>query len=90
VLDAVVRVTRNVSRSGRRFAVDVECEFFVDTFDLLFQKKQDLIVFNFMCEFDRIVTSVHYPEHPVDCVLLHNAEYIVDRSNPYFREDLQL
>jgi hypothetical protein len=79
-----------VSRSGRRLAVDIECEFFVDTFDLWVQKTQGLIVFNFMCEFDRIVSSVHYHEHPVDCVLLHYAEYIVDLSNPYFWEDLQL
>jgi hypothetical protein len=53
-----VRLNRNVSRSGRRLAVDIECEFFVDTFDLWVQKTQGLIVFNFMCEFDRIVSSV--------------------------------
>jgi hypothetical protein len=38
VLDAVVRLNRHVSISGRRFAVDVECEFFVDTFTLCVQK----------------------------------------------------
>jgi hypothetical protein len=58
VLDPVVRLNRNVSRSGHRFAVDVESKFFVDTFDLCVQKTQSLIVFNFMCEFDRIVTSL--------------------------------
>jgi hypothetical protein len=79
VLDAVVRLNQNVSRSDRRFAVDVECEFFVDTFDLCVQKTQGLIVFN----------SRRNHEHPVNCVLLHNAEYIVDVLNPYFREDLQ-
>jgi hypothetical protein len=74
VLDAVVRLNRNVSRSGRRFAIDVECEFFVDTSNLCVQKTQGLIVFNFMYDFDCIVTSVHCHEHhPVDCVLLHNG-----------------
>jgi hypothetical protein len=62
----VVRLNRNVSRIGCRFAVDVECEFFVDTFDLCVQQTQGLIVFNFMCEFDRIVTLVHYQEHLID------------------------
>jgi hypothetical protein len=58
--------------------------------DLCVQKTQVPIFFNFMCGFDHIVTSVHYHEHPVDCVLLHNAEYIVSASNPCFREDRQL
>jgi hypothetical protein len=61
-----VRLNRNVSRSGRRFAVDVECDFFVDTFDLCVEKTQGLTVFNFMCAFDRIVTSVHYHEYLFD------------------------
>jgi hypothetical protein len=84
VMDAVVSLIWNVSRSGHRFVVDVECQFFVDTFDLCVQKTQSLIVFNFMCQFDLIVTSVHSHEHPVDCVLPHNAEYTVKVSNPHF------
>jgi hypothetical protein len=75
----------DVLRSDRRFTVDVECDFFVDMFDLC--------VTGSHCEFDCFVTSVdyhHYLKHPIDCVFLHNAEYIVDVSNPYFREDLQL
>jgi hypothetical protein len=65
VLNAVVRLNRNVSRSSRRFMLDVECEFFVETFDLC-PKTHGLIVYNFMFEFDCTVTSVHYHEHTVE------------------------
>jgi hypothetical protein len=51
VLDAMERLNWNVSRNGRRFAVDIECEFFVDKFDLCDQKTKGLIVFNFTVAF---------------------------------------
>jgi hypothetical protein len=37
--------------------LDVECDFFVDTFDLC-PKTHGLIIYNFMFEFDCTVTSV--------------------------------